>query len=186
MGEAAAGAMPSERKSSRRRTRTKNRGLRQPRCKVSRCDAGCSARNPAVGSHREGSAVGCQDGAAGLRAEMRQCLQKIWEYRQLWLIVSSFCAVLLLCFYLGLGSSNSRSSNEQSLENSSAWEIVLNFFYPTTCIPKENQVVKPCNEQQNYKKTECLVNRCCFSSSKISNVNCFVPLQDSKFILLHL
>ncbi|XP_029809728.1 fragile X mental retardation 1 neighbor protein [Suricata suricatta] len=73
---------------------------------------------------------------------------------------------------------SNETADEQSLEKTSTQEILLNFFFPTTCIPQENQVVKPCNEQKNYKKTECLANKCCFSSSKISNVNCLAPLQD--------
>ncbi|KAF0883975.1 FMR1N protein, partial [Crocuta crocuta] len=59
---------------------------------------------------------------------------------------------------------------------------ILNYFswilFLKACIPKQNQVVKACNEQQDYNKTECLGYKCCFSSFKINNVSCFVPLKD--------
>ncbi|XP_028338428.1 FMR1 neighbor protein [Physeter macrocephalus] len=87
---------------------------------------------------------------------------------------------------MAYGFSNSSEyilwSNEnayrRSLEETTAWETLLNFFFPTTCIPKENQVVTPCSQLQDFSKSECLERKCCYSSSKTSNVHCFAPLKD--------
>ncbi|GAB5584962.1 fragile X mental retardation 1 neighbor protein isoform X1 [Prionailurus iriomotensis] len=117
----------------------------------------------------------------------------MWVHRCLGLLLLASCALLLgLCYYVSTWSSNPVSSSEynvwssenadgQTPEKTSAWEALFNFFFPTTCacIPKQNQVVKACNEQQDYNKTECLGYKCCYSSFKISNINCFVPLKDT-------
>ncbi|XP_039111964.1 fragile X mental retardation 1 neighbor protein [Hyaena hyaena] len=193
--------MPSEGKSSRRRTKSKTPALRGPRVRMISSAPACSAENPAVELHPGGSVPGLEEGAAampqlgrqaslrGLGAETRHSLLKILGHRRLWVYLISFCALLVLCYFLSAGYVNSLSSREnnvwssehadgQSLEKTSAQEALLNFFFPTTCIPKQNQVVKACNEQEDYNKTECLGYKCCFSSFKINNVSCFVPLKD--------
>ncbi|XP_064134560.1 FMR1 neighbor protein [Loxodonta africana] len=93
------------------------------------------------------------------------------------------------------GFSNHKSPNKyvlwsgenadgQSLEKESAMEALLSFFSPTTCIPKENQVVKACNGRKDLNMSECLKYKCCYSET--GGLGCFAPLKDSKFILLNL
>ncbi|XP_047700420.1 FMR1 neighbor protein isoform X1 [Prionailurus viverrinus] len=194
--------MPSDRRSLRKRTRSKIGSLKGPHSRVISCNAGCTGETPADKSHPGGSVPGREGGAtakpqAGWRAslrtfgaETRRCLLKMWVHRCLGLLLLASCALLLgLCYYVSTWSSNPVSSSEynvwssenadgQTPEKTSAWEALFNFFFPTTCIPKQNQVVKACNEQQDYNKTECLGYKCCYSSFKISNINCFVPLKD--------
>uniref|UniRef100_A0ABI7WKP6 FMR1 neighbor n=1 Tax=Felis catus TaxID=9685 RepID=A0ABI7WKP6_FELCA len=191
--------MPSDR---RKRTRSKIGSLKGPHSRVISCDAGCTGETPGDKSHPGGSVAGREGGAtakaqagwrASLRAfgaETRRYLLKMWVHRCLGLLLLASCALLLgLCYYASTWSSNSVSSSEynvwssenadgQTPEKTSAWEALFIFFFPTTCIPKQNQVVKACNEQQDYNKTECLGYKCCYSSFKISNINCFVPLKD--------
>ncbi|XP_031528395.2 FMR1 neighbor protein isoform X1 [Vicugna pacos] len=190
--------MPAERKSLRGRTRSKTRGQRGVRSRLTSTEAGCSAENPAAGPRPSGSGAehqavmaaapqaGWQASLRGLGAETLHCLVKMWAYRRVWMLV--FSMLLLLC-YLRPGFLNSLSpsksilwsnetANGQSLEKTSVSEAVFSFFFPTTCIPKENQVVKPCNKLQDFNESECLRNKCCYSSVKTSNFSCFAPLKD--------
>ncbi|XP_003271869.1 fragile X mental retardation 1 neighbor protein [Nomascus leucogenys] len=97
--------------------------------------------------------------------------------------------LLFVSYYLCSGSSyfvlpsgcmlqNSENANGQSLEEDSAWEALLNFFFPTTCILRENQMAKPCNELQDLNESECLSYKCCFSSLGTKSFKCFAPLRD--------
>ncbi|XP_045327182.1 fragile X mental retardation 1 neighbor protein [Leopardus geoffroyi] len=187
--------MPSDRRSLRKRTRSKIASLKGPHSRV----ISCTRETRANALHPGGSVPGREGGAtatpqAGWRAslcafgaEMCSSLPKMWVHRCLGLLL--LASLLGLCYYVTTWSSNSVSSSEynvwssenadgQTPEKTSAWEALFNFFFPTTCIPKQNQVVKACNEQQDYNKTECLGYKCCYSSFKISNINCFVPLKD--------
>ncbi|PNI13927.1 FMR1NB isoform 2, partial [Pan troglodytes] len=73
---------------------------------------------------------------------------------------------------------NSENAHGQSLEEDSAWEALLNFFFPTTCVLRENQGVKPCNELQDFSESECLRHKCCFSSLGTTSFKCFAPFRD--------
>ncbi|XP_027946552.1 fragile X mental retardation 1 neighbor protein [Eumetopias jubatus] len=125
---------------------------------------------------------GWQASLHGLRAETRHSLVKMWVHRR-------FRLLLLTIWILNTGFSNSASPSErilwssenangQSLGKKSLREALLNFFFPTTCIPKENQVVKACNKLQDYNKIECLEYKCCYSSFRTNNFSCFAPLKD--------
>nr|XP_045374787.1 fragile X mental retardation 1 neighbor protein [Camelus bactrianus] len=134
--------MPAERKSLRGRTRSKSRGQRGARYRLTNTEAGCSAENPATAPHPSGS----------------RFLNSLSPSKSiLW---------------------SNETANGQSLEKTSVWGAVFSFFFPTTCIPKENQVVKPCNRLRDFNESECLRNKCCYSSVKTSNFTCFAPLKD--------
>ncbi|KAM8895699.1 FMR1 neighbor protein [Lycaon pictus] len=192
--------MPSEGKSMRGRTRSKSRVLRGARSRLS-SEAGCVAEDPATGSHPGGSLPGRQAVMAatpqpgwqaslcGLQAETRHSLGRMWAHKRFALLLLGIWVLVLFCYYLNTGFLSFVSPSEyilwsnedadgQSLEKNSAWETLLNFFLPTTCIPKENEVLKACNEQRDYNKSECLEYKCCYSSSETSNFSCFVPLKD--------
>nr|XP_012422634.1 PREDICTED: fragile X mental retardation 1 neighbor protein [Odobenus rosmarus divergens] len=178
----------------RGRTPSESRILRGVRSRLLDCEEGYSADNPAIGSHPGGSLPGrravmeatpqpgWQASLHGLRAETRHSLVKMWVHRR-------FRLLLLTIWILNTGFSNSASPSEhilwssenangQSLGKKSIWEALLNFFFPTTCIPKENQVVKACNKLQDYNKSECLEYKCCYSSFRTNNFSCFAPLKD--------
>ncbi|XP_021104823.1 fragile X mental retardation 1 neighbor protein isoform X3 [Heterocephalus glaber] len=137
-------------------------------------------------------------------AARRYFVRKMWIFRAL-LILSVFIWLLMLftSFQFGeyytkktknkffevareKGFSESMCPNEVNLQNSkvsdhplektSTWEVLFNFFLPTTCMIKENQNITPCNELLNLTETECLKSKCCFSTSVTRN--CFVPLRD--------
>uniref|UniRef100_A0A2K6JPE0 FMR1 neighbor n=3 Tax=Rhinopithecus TaxID=542827 RepID=A0A2K6JPE0_RHIBE len=72
---------------------------------------------------------------------------------------------------------NSENTNGQSLEDYAS-EALLDFFFPTTCILSENQVVKPCNELRDLNENECLSGKCCFSSLGNMRFKCFAPVRD--------
>ncbi|CAK7313055.1 FMR1 neighbor protein [Vulpes lagopus] len=116
----------------------------------------------------------------------------MWAHKRFALLLLGIWVFVLFCYYLNTGFLSFVSPSEyilwsnedadgQSLEKISAWETLLNFFLPTTCIPKENEVLKACNEQRDYNKSECLEYKCCYSSSETSNFSCFVPLKDNKW-----
>ncbi|XP_037676864.1 fragile X mental retardation 1 neighbor protein [Choloepus didactylus] len=88
-----------------------------------------------------------------------------------------------------MGFSNSLSANDyiqwngehadnQSPEKVTAFGAVFRFFSPTTCIAKEDQVMKPCNAPQNLNESECLRYKCCYSSSGTSDLRCFAAFED--------
>lgn len=58
-------------------------------------------------------------------------------------------------------------------------------LFPKACIPKGSQAAKPCRERKDLNKSDCLREKCCYSSSQTSSFRCFAPLKDGKFILLH-
>ncbi|XP_058390848.1 FMR1 neighbor protein isoform X3 [Diceros bicornis minor] len=190
--------MPSERRTSRgRRSRSKSRALRGERIRLRACEA----ENLSMASPPGSSSPGRQAVMAAMpqaswrtplrglrRAGTRYSVVKTWAQKHLRLLMLAGLALLLLGYYLSPGFSDSVSpsqyvqwSNEnasgQSLEKTSAWEALLSFFFPTTCIPKENQVVKPCNELQDLNQSACLGYKCCYSFG-ISNFSCFAPLKD--------
>ncbi|XP_032187645.1 fragile X mental retardation 1 neighbor protein [Mustela erminea] len=193
--------MASEGRLMRGRTRSKPSVLRGARSRLLGCEAGCRADNAAIGSHPGGSIPGHQALMAatpqpgwqaslrGLRAETRHSLLKMWAHKCFGLLLLTVWMLLFLCYYLNTGFSNSVSPSERilwsgenangrSLEKTSIWEALLNFFFPTTCIPKVDQVVKACNELQDYNKSECLGYKCCYTSFRTSNFSCFAPLKD--------
>lgn len=107
--------MPSERRSMRGRTRSKSRVLQGIRARLLSCEAGCSADNPAIGSHPGGSIPGrravmaatpqpgWQASLRGLRAETRPSLVKMWAHKRFGLLLLAIWMLLLLCYYLNTG-----------------------------------------------------------------------------------
>ncbi|XP_036125984.1 fragile X mental retardation 1 neighbor protein [Molossus molossus] len=187
--------MPSEGRCMREETRA----LRGARVRLIRCDASYVAENPVVGSHLSGSSnlgsysvvpatpqPSCQASLRGFRVEGRRSLVKMWAHNRLVLFLLTICVMLLLCYYLGFHSVSeskqilwsNENPNGKSLEKSSAWGTLSSFFFPTTCIVKENQEVTACNNLQNLNKSACLKYKCCYSSSGTKNFRCFSPLSN--------
>ncbi|XP_012614964.1 FMR1 neighbor protein [Microcebus murinus] len=194
--------MPSEGRRRRRgRTRSKSRGIRGASSRLVACEAECNVEIPATGSHPGGSNAGqeaimaatpqpsWQASVRGFRAETRRSLVKMWAHKRLRLLILCIWVLPLLCYYMSPGFPNSLSPNDyilwnkenadgQLLEDDSAWGILLHFFFPTTCILKENQVAKPCKQLQDLNESECLRYKCCFSSLGTSGFSCYAPLRD--------
>ncbi|XP_006171160.1 fragile X mental retardation 1 neighbor protein [Tupaia chinensis] len=192
--------MPSKGRSGRKRKRSKTQEMQGVHSRLAACEAGRN-ENPAVGSNRGGDNPGHEAIMAampqpvwqaflrGLQAETRYSLVRMWAHKRFGILVLAFWALLLLCYFLSSGSSDSVSSDEytlrsnenddgQSLEEASVWGALSSFFFPTTCIVKENQVVKPCRKAQDIKESECLKYKCCFSSVVASDFSCFSPIRD--------
>nr|XP_051687596.1 FMR1 neighbor protein isoform X2 [Oryctolagus cuniculus] len=199
--------MPSEARPEKGRTSSKSRVLCDARPRQGPCEAEHSVEKPATGSHAgaknlRGKAVmaavpqpGWRASLRDLRVEMRHSVARMWGQRRLRMLTLSLWVLLLLCYYLRPGTSNSESANvlrnddhadEQSLEGESMWESLSQFFFPTTCTVKEKQVVKPCNGKKDLGESECLRYKCCFSSSKTTKLRCFAPLRDKPTQMLRM
>uniref|UniRef100_A0A8D2DVF9 FMR1 neighbor n=1 Tax=Sciurus vulgaris TaxID=55149 RepID=A0A8D2DVF9_SCIVU len=183
--------MPSELRSTRRRTRSKSRALRGVRARLVSCEAAATGLHPrSVSSGREAIM------AAAPQSTWLASL-KMWVYKRFGFLMLVILALLLLGYYLAYGFSDSVTANEhilwknkdtdgQSQEETSTWEVLLNFFFPTTCIVKENQKVKPCKELQYLNESECLRYKCCFSSSGTKELSCYTPLRDKPTQMLRM
>ncbi|XP_057573533.1 FMR1 neighbor protein [Hippopotamus amphibius kiboko] len=125
----------------------------------------------------------------GLQADNLHSVVKVWACKRFAVVLLCFWALLMLCYYVNAGFSNSVSpteyiqwsnenANGQHQEKTSAWGALIRYFFPTTCIPRENQVVKPCYQLQDLNRSECLGYKCCYSSFKISHFSCFTPIKD--------
>ncbi|XP_055249497.1 FMR1 neighbor protein [Moschus berezovskii] len=190
--------MPSDRKLTRGRIRSriraKIRALRQARSKMVTLEGESSAENPATGSHPAGIMASApqsrgQASVHGVRGEMRQSTVKLWVSQRFGLFLLGFWFLLLLCFYMNAGFMDSVSANNyflwssenadgQSLNETSASGSLIRFFFPTTCVPVEGQVLKPCKQGQDLNKDECLKYKCCYTSLKTAVFSCFAPLRD--------
>ncbi|XP_070640375.1 FMR1 neighbor protein isoform X2 [Bos indicus] len=73
---------------------------------------------------------------------------------------------------------SSENADGQSLNETSALRSLIRFFFPTTCVPVEGQVLTPCKQGQDLNKDECLKYKCCYSSIETATVSCFAPLRD--------
>ncbi|CAI5793465.1 Hypothetical predicted protein [Podarcis lilfordi] len=60
-------------------------------------------------------------------------------------------------------------------------EQLVTFFNPVTCRPKTNQAVVPCQAGEKSNKSLCLEHKCCFSSKKHVQLDCYTPLKDRKW-----
>nr|XP_014720264.2 fragile X mental retardation 1 neighbor protein [Equus asinus] len=199
--------MPSERSLMRgRRNRSKSRALWQVRARLRAIEA----EEPALGPPPENDSPGLQAAVAAMRQPTRRTpllglpqagpryfAVKAWARKHFGLLVLASWALMLLFYFLTTGFSNSVSPSQYvlwsngnasgpSLENTSAWEALLSFFFPTTCIPKENQVVKACKDDlQDLNQSACLAHKCCYSLGT-SNFSCFAPLKDKPTQMLRM
>ncbi|XP_040855977.1 fragile X mental retardation 1 neighbor protein [Ochotona curzoniae] len=192
--------MPSEAKPLKERLRSK-RASRGARSKLGASDADRDVQVPAQGAQRATSrtkTAALPQGAwqTPLRAahpeaqqqqqQQQQPVAGLWARRRFRMLTLVLWAFLVLGYYLRTGGSNSGSYDETILQNNtdqtlgeqSMWDSLSRFFFPTTCTVKEKQVVKPCTRQKDLKESECLRYKCCFSSSRITNLRCYAPLRD--------
>ncbi|XP_036161575.1 fragile X mental retardation 1 neighbor protein [Myotis myotis] len=194
--------MPSEGRCSRGKTRPRNKALKGARIRLVRCDESYAAENPVVRSHLSDSIdlgrhpimaatpqPGWQASLRGLGAERRRSLMNMWAKNRLVLFLLTILVMTLLCYHLGFNFSNSVTENEyilwssenpngKSLEKTYVRRALISFFFPTTCIVKENQEVEACNNLPNLNKSACLEYRCCYSSFGTKNFSCFAPLSN--------
>ncbi|XP_073084203.1 FMR1 neighbor protein isoform X2 [Manis javanica] len=120
-----------------------------------------------------------------LRALARRRLSRMSARRRRCLLVAAIC-ISLLGYSLGpdppppsgYSLRRNENANGQPLDETSVRKDLSSFFFPTTCIPKGSQVVKPCKERKDLNKSDCLREKCCYSSSQTSSFRCFAPLKD--------
>ncbi|XP_006080248.3 fragile X mental retardation 1 neighbor protein isoform X1 [Bubalus bubalis] len=191
--------MPTDRKSTRGRIRSRTlakiRALQWARSKKVNLGGESSAENPATGSQPRGRMASAQQSRGqatsvhGVRGGTRRSTLKVWVSQRFGLFLIGFWFLLLLCFYMSTGFMDSVSANNyilwssenadgQSLNETSALGSLTRFFFPTTCVPVEGQVLTPCKQGQDLNKDECLKYKCCYSSVETATVSCFAPLRD--------
>ncbi|KAL4844473.1 hypothetical protein H8958_013085 [Nasalis larvatus] len=174
--------MPSDRRQAKRRNKSRRRAMRVTDLQVAAYELEATESNPE--SSRPGSEATMAD-----RPEP-QWLEslKMRVTKPCGMLILSIWILLLVCYYLcsgppyfvlpsGFFLQNSENTSGQSLEDYAS-KALLNFFFPTTCILRENQVVKPCSELEDLDESECLSCKCCFSSSGDIRFKCFAPVRD--------
>uniref|UniRef100_A0A2K5PQA8 FMR1 neighbor n=1 Tax=Cebus imitator TaxID=2715852 RepID=A0A2K5PQA8_CEBIM len=174
--------MPSDQRKVKRRNRSRSRVAKVARLKKATSEAAASELNPESSHPGHEAAMGNRP-RPGWRASLHG-----FRAQRFWLFSLSICILLLVYYYMYPGDrrfflllnglKNSEDASGQSLGKDFALEALLNFFFPTTCIVRENQVVKACNELQELNESECLRQKCCFSSSGTGRFKCFAPLRD--------
>ncbi|XP_054401135.1 FMR1 neighbor protein isoform X1 [Pongo abelii] len=175
--------MPSHGRQARGRNRTSCRAMGVAHLEPATYELAATGSNP-ESSHPGYEAAMADRPQPGWRESLKMRVSK-----PLGMLMLSIWILLFVCYCLCSGPSyfvlpngcilrNSENANGQSLEEDSALEALLNFFFPTTCIRGENQVVKPCNELQDLNESECLSHKCCFSSLETTSFKCFAPLRD--------
>ncbi|XP_053130432.1 FMR1 neighbor protein isoform X2 [Hemicordylus capensis] len=65
-------------------------------------------------------------------------------------------------------------------------QVVVDFFNPVTCQPKENQKVSACQAGEDFNKTLCLKHNCCVPSKKHAQLDCYMPFPDRPQRILRL
>ncbi|XP_057615489.1 LOW QUALITY PROTEIN: FMR1 neighbor protein [Chionomys nivalis] len=148
-------------------------------------DSGYRGKNPALRMFRgllsSGQGISMAAGPQfGFWAAVCQCLQNMWDRRHLGLFLFLLWMLVILSYFVNTDSvslSEKFPWHNGTLKVRSNWEILLKFFFPTTCIIRENQEVMTCNKQSYLSKTECLKSKCCFSSSG-TKMRCYAPLRD--------
>ncbi|CAO2621716.1 Fmr1 neighbor protein [Lemmus lemmus] len=144
-------------------------------------DSGYRGKTPALRMYLGAPSFGQRVNMAarpqfGFWAAVRQCLQNMWAQRHLGLFLFVLWMLVILCYFVDTGEEKLLRQNE-TLKVGSNWEILLKFFFPTTCILRETQEVVACNKQSYLNKTECLQSKCCFSSYG-TKMRCYAPLRD--------
>ncbi|XP_015446038.1 fragile X mental retardation 1 neighbor protein [Pteropus alecto] len=167
---------------------------------ISEAEARIGEETSAVQSHKRGKSPKKQAiMAAAPHPSRKEFLSGLKRRTQMWsqnrfrVVLLTLLVLMGLCYYMSPGFLNSVSPNEylwsnegprgESLEETSTWVSMLHFFFPTTCIPKENQELKACNDRRDLKESECLEYKCCYSSLRTSNFSCFAPLKDIYSVL---
>uniref|UniRef100_A0A2K5DQK2 FMR1 neighbor n=1 Tax=Aotus nancymaae TaxID=37293 RepID=A0A2K5DQK2_AOTNA len=173
--------MPSHRRQAKRRNRSKILAVNVVRLKMAVSEASASGSYP---KSKFPGVEAAMDNRPRPGWRTHRSLTNMWLNKRLWLLMLSICILLLVGYYLysefpnGHSLENNEDASGQSLEKDFISEALLNFFFPTTCILRENQVVKACNELQDLNESECLRQKCCFSSSGTGSFKCFAPLED--------
>ncbi|XP_032111972.1 fragile X mental retardation 1 neighbor protein [Sapajus apella] len=186
--------MPSDQRKVKRRNRSRSRVAKVARLKKATSEAAASELNP-ESSHPgheaamgNGPRPGWRASLHGFRAQAHRSVTNMCLNKRFWLFTLSICILLLVYYYMypefpnvpqiGWSRKNNEDASGQSLGKDFALEALLNFFFPTTCIVRENRVVKACNELHELNESECLRQKCCFSSSGTGRFKCFAPLRD--------
>nr|XP_034341956.1 fragile X mental retardation 1 neighbor protein [Arvicanthis niloticus] len=179
--------MPSDVKPRQGRNRSKSRAYHGARSKITAADTGNRGETSTVKIYRgaPSSAQGNNMAGAprfGFWTLVSQYLQNLWARRHLGLLLLLLWTLVILCY---LVKTAKLSWLGDSVELGPQWESMLDFFFPTTCLIRDNQEVLSCNNQPHLTKSECLRAKCCFSSSG-TKVRCHTPLRDKPTQMLRL
>ncbi|KAM4819449.1 FMR1 neighbor protein [Thomomys bottae] len=191
--------MPSGSRSPRGRPGFRGRVVRSARLRLLSGEGVFNGGNPAIGSYSRRFAVnphyaatmaalpqpGRLPNVGGFWWELRQTLATMWSFKLFGLLMLLMWTLLIFGYVLYVGSEtsskytmvNDEDADGHSLAKSSLKEVVDDFFFPTTCMIKENQEVEACSKKGDLKEAECLNHKCCYSPLK-TNLKCFIPLRD--------
>nr|AAI71947.1 Fragile X mental retardation 1 neighbor [Mus musculus]AAI71948.1 Fragile X mental retardation 1 neighbor [Mus musculus] len=171
--------MPSDRRPSQRRNRSKSRDYRGARSKVTRADTRNRDDTLALSMYQGPPSADQGNNMAdappfGFWTSVSQCLQYLWARRHLGLLLLLFWTLVILFRPVNtakLPILAEAAELEPPLGN------MLDFFFPTTCIIRDNQVVVACNNQPYLSESECLKSKCCSSTSG-TIIKCYAPVRD--------
>ncbi|ERE65449.1 fragile X mental retardation 1 neighbor protein [Cricetulus griseus] len=178
-GRSEFGTMPLSFNPRHGKTRSKNQALRGARLKMAVDDSWYRGENPAIMMYEGAGSFGQETNMVagpqfGFRAAVHQCLHSMWAQKHLGLFLLFLWILAIMCC---LVNSEKLPRHNEALEHGSKWEILVEFFFPTTCTIREDQKIVACNRQPYLSKAECLKSKCCFSSSG-TTVTCYAPLRD--------
>ncbi|KAL4695517.1 hypothetical protein H8959_000612, partial [Pygathrix nigripes] len=174
--------MPSDRRRAKRRNRSSRRAMHVTNLELATYEVAATGSNP------ESSLPGSEATMADRPEPGWLESLKMRVTKPCGMLILSIWILLLVCYYLCSGPpyfvlpsgfilQNSENTSGQSLEDYAS-EALLNFFFPTTCIVSENQVVKPCSELEDLNESECLSFQCCFTTLGNMRFKCFAPVRD--------
>ncbi|XP_021044081.1 fragile X mental retardation 1 neighbor protein isoform X1 [Mus pahari] len=161
------------------RSRFKSCAYRGARTKITAADTGYRddtlSLNKYQGLPNSDQGNNMADGPRfGFWTSVSQCLQYLWTQRHLGLLLLLFWTlVVLFC----LVNTVKLPLLAEAAELEPQLGSMLRFFFPTTCIIRDNQVVVACNNQPYLSKSECLKSKCCSSTSG-TKIKCYAPVRD--------
>ncbi|XP_069894986.1 FMR1 neighbor protein isoform X2 [Dipodomys merriami] len=188
--------MPTGSRSPRGRPSFRGRVVRSARLRLLSVDNG---ENPAIGPYRRRFPInphyaaymaalpqpGRLANAGGFWWEIRQTLATMWSFKLFGLLMLFMWTIVIFSYILHVGSETSKKyttvngedADVRSLEKNSFKELVDDFFFPTTCMIKENQELEACSKKGDLKEPQCLKHKCCYSPLK-TDFKCFIPTRD--------
>ncbi|XP_031230081.1 fragile X mental retardation 1 neighbor protein [Mastomys coucha] len=184
--------MPLDVKPRQGKPRSKSRLHREARSKLTVAPARGRDESPGVVEMSQGP-PSSDDGnknpdapRPGFRMSASQCLQYLWAQRYLGLLLLLLWTLVILCFLVNTDSPSSKAKLPwlaEAAELGPQWENMLGYFFPTTCIVRDNQKIVACNNQPGLSKSECLKFKCCVSTFG-TKIGCYAPLRDKSTQML--
>ncbi|NXF90859.1 FMR1N protein, partial [Eubucco bourcierii] len=97
------------------------------------------------------------------------------------------CVVLILFYSIPSGfasptqrilEKNIMAPTNLTMKVQDAYEHLISFFKPVTCLHKDEQLLIPCHVGEDLNTTKCLENKCCHAKTS-HEPKCYMPFTDS-------